>query len=134
MSGVVAVWHQRYETFTVRKCVAMVTASVEQPPARGPDRAHEGLASGQPPCSAITLQSGARNPSPKNAGFTSGVMSVLVKVPQLESPPVQGSARFQALVDEVDVQYGDLLYFCEVRWLCRGTIGLYRDVWIAAIA
>ena len=49
-------------------------------------------------------------------------MSVLVKVPQLESPPVQGSARFQALVDEVDVQYGDLLYFCEVRWLSRGAM------------
>ena len=27
--------------------------------------------------------------------------------------------QFQALVDEVDVQYGDLLYFCEVRWLSR---------------
>ena len=25
--------------------------------------------------------------------------------------------QFQALVDEVDVQYGVLLYFCEVRWL-----------------
>ena len=62
-------------------------------------------------------------PQPKtNAGFISDVMSVLVKVPQLESPPVQGSARFQALVDEVDVQYGDLLHFCEVRWLSRGAM------------
>ena len=42
-------------------------------------------------------------------------MSVLLNVPQLESRPVQGSARFQALVDKVDLQYGDLLYFCEVR-------------------
>ena len=49
-------------------------------------------------------------------------MSVLVKVPQLESPPVQGSARFQALVDDVDVQYGDLLYFCEDHWLSRGAM------------
>ena len=36
-----------------------------QPPARGPDPAHEGLTSGPPPCSAITLQSGPRNPSQK---------------------------------------------------------------------
>ena len=36
-----------------------------QPPARGPDPGHEGLASGPPPCSAITLQSGPRNPSQK---------------------------------------------------------------------
>ena len=34
-----------------------------QHPARGPDPAHEGQASGPPPCSAITLQSGPRNPS-----------------------------------------------------------------------
>ena len=87
-----------------------------------PDPAHEGLASGRPPCSAITLQSGRRNPSPKNAGFMSDVMSVMVKVPQLGSPPVQGSTRFQVLVDEVDVQYGDLLYFCEVRWPSRGAM------------
>ena len=46
-------------------------------------------------------------------------MSVLLNVPQLESRPVQGSARFQALVDKVDLQYVDLLYFCEVRWLSR---------------
>ena len=50
------------------------------------------------------------------------VMSVMVKVPQLGSPPVQGSTRFQVLVDEVDVQYGDLLYFCEVRWPSRGAM------------
>ncbi len=52
----------------------------------------------------------------------SDVMSVMVKVPQLGSPPVQGSTRFQVLVDEVDVQYGDLLYFCEVRWPSRGAM------------
>ena len=44
-----------------------------QPPARGPDPAHEGLASGPPPCSAISLQSGPRNPSQKNAGFMSEI-------------------------------------------------------------
>ncbi len=36
-----------------------------EPPARGPDPAHEGLLSGPPLCSAITLQSGPRNPSQK---------------------------------------------------------------------
>ena len=30
--------------------------------------------------------------------------------------------QFQALFDEVDVQYGDLLYFCEVHWLSRGAV------------
>ena len=45
-----------------------------QPPARGPDPAHEGLASGPPPCSEITLQSGPRNPSQKNAGFMNDIM------------------------------------------------------------
>ena len=30
--------------------------------------------------------------------------------------------QFQALVDEVGVQYGDLLYFCEVRWLNQGSM------------
>ena len=49
-------------------------------------------------------------------------MSVMVRVPQLGSPPVQGSTRFQVLVDEVDAQYGDLLYFCEVRWPSREAI------------
>ena len=44
-----------------------------QPPARGTDPAHEGLASGPPPCSAKTLQYGPRNPSQKNAGFMSEI-------------------------------------------------------------
>ena len=34
--------------------------------------------------------------------------------------------QFQALVDEVDVQYGDLLYFCDVRWLSRVAV-LFRE-------
>ena len=28
--------------------------------------------------------------------------------------------QFQQLLLEVDSQYSDLLYFCEVRWLSRG--------------
>ena len=30
--------------------------------------------------------------------------------------------QFQALVDEDEVQYSDLLYFCEVHWLSRGAM------------
>ena len=37
--------------------------------------AHEGLASGRPPCSAITLQSGPRKPSQTKAGFMSEITS-----------------------------------------------------------
>ena len=43
--------------------LTLLYLKVGQPPARGPDPAHEGLASGPPPCSAITLQSGTRNPT-----------------------------------------------------------------------
>ena len=52
-----------------------VYIKVGQPPARGPDPAHEGLASGPPPCSAITLQSGPRIHSQTNAGFMSEITS-----------------------------------------------------------
>ena len=48
---------------------------VGQPPARGPDPAHEGLASGPPPCSTITLQSGPRNSCQTKAGFMSEITS-----------------------------------------------------------
>ena len=48
---------------------------VGQPPARGPDPAHEGLASGPPTFSAITLQSGPRNPSQTKTGFMSEITS-----------------------------------------------------------
>ena len=98
-----------------------------QPPARGPDPAHEGLPSGPPPCSSITLQSGLRNPSQKNAGFMNDMMrrvNVRTKTKHFgqcrESPlPITATAnQFQAMVDEV-ATYGDLLYFCEVHWLSR---------------
>ena len=52
-----------------------IYSKVGQPPARGPDPAHEGLASGPPPCSAIALQSGPRNPSQTKAGFMSEITS-----------------------------------------------------------
>ena len=109
-----------------------------QPPARGPDPAHEGLASGPPPCSAITLQSGPPDtPSPytykmhciihqeapcaKPANLVD-VMTVVVKVVNSILSCSLNHCQFQALVDEVGVQYGDLLYFCKVRWLSRGAM------------
>ena len=58
-----------------RRQFAFVYGKVGQPPARGPDPAHEGLASGSPPCSAITLQSGPRNSSQTKAGFMSEITS-----------------------------------------------------------
>ena len=116
-----------------------------QPPAREPDPAHEGLASGPPPCSAITLQSGPRNPSHcEVAGHTkpihkmhciihqealrsksanlADVMTVVVKVVNSILSRSLNHRHFHTLVDEVDVQYGDLFYFCEVRWLSGGAM------------
>ena len=73
-----------------------------QPPARGPDPAHEGLASDPPPYSAITLQSGPRNPSPKNAGFIS-VMYAL-------------TANMFASVANRDANYGDRYYAANQKY------------------
>ena len=50
------------------------------------------------------------------------VMSVVVKVVNSILSRSLNHRQFQALVDEVDVQYGDLFYFCEVRWLGRGAL------------
>ena len=50
------------------------------------------------------------------------VMSVVVKVVNYILFCRLNHRQFQTLVDEVDVQYGDLLYFCEVRWLSRGAV------------
>ena len=50
------------------------------------------------------------------------VMSVVVKVVNSILSRSLNHRQFQGLVDEVDVQYGDLLYFCEVRWLSRGAM------------
>ncbi len=49
-------------------------------------------------------------------------MSVVVNVVNSILSRSLNHRQFQALVDEVDVQYGDLLYFCEVRWLNRGAM------------
>ena len=49
-------------------------------------------------------------------------MSVVVKVVNSILSRSLNHRQFQALVDGVDVQYGDLLYFCEVRWPSRGAM------------
>ena len=50
------------------------------------------------------------------------VMSVVVKVVNSILSRSLNHCQFEALVDEADVQYGDLLYYCEVRWLSRGAM------------
>ena len=102
-----------------------------QPPARGPDPAHEGLASGPPPCSAITLQSGPRNPSQNNAGFMNDIMrrvNVSTKTKHFgqcrESRcklrrPLIISRHWLMRSQCSRGAYGDLLYFCKVLWLSR---------------
>ena len=61
------------------------------------------------------------------------VMGVVVKVVNSILSRSLHHRQFQALVDEVNVQYGDLLYFCEVRWLSRGAMlshvcGLQKEI------
>ena len=61
------------------------------------------------------------------------VMGVVVKVANSILSRSLHHRQFQALVDEGNVQYGDLLYFCEVRWLSRGAMlsrvcGLQKEI------
>ena len=51
-----------------------------------------------------------------------GVMSVVVKVVNSILSRSLNHRQFQALMDEVNVHYNHLLYFCEVRWLSRGAM------------
>ena len=51
-----------------------------------------------------------------------GVMSVVVKVVNSILSRSLNHRQFQALMDEVNVHYSDLLYSCEVRWLSRGAM------------
>ena len=67
--------HQPLWECCYRRALTRRFTKVGQPPARGPDPAHEGVASGPPPCSAITMQSGPRNPSQTKAGFMSEITS-----------------------------------------------------------
>ncbi|KAG0720046.1 General transcription factor II-I repeat domain-containing protein 2 [Chionoecetes opilio] len=57
----------------------------------------------------------------KSANLTD-VMSVVVKVVNSILSRSFNHRQFQALTDEVNAHYGDLLYFCEVRWLSHGAM------------
>ncbi|KAG0723767.1 General transcription factor II-I repeat domain-containing protein 2 [Chionoecetes opilio] len=57
----------------------------------------------------------------KSANLTD-VMSVVVKVVNSILSRSLNHRQFQALTDEVNTHYGDLLYFCEVRWLSHGAM------------
>ncbi|KAG0708050.1 General transcription factor II-I repeat domain-containing protein 2 [Chionoecetes opilio] len=57
----------------------------------------------------------------KSANLTD-VMSVVVKVVNSILSRSLNHRQFQALTDEVNAHYGDLLYFCEVRWLSHGAM------------
>ncbi|KAG0727511.1 General transcription factor II-I repeat domain-containing protein 2 [Chionoecetes opilio] len=57
----------------------------------------------------------------KSANLTD-VMPVVVKVVNSILSRSLNHRQFQALTDEVNAHYGDLLYFCEVRWLSHGAM------------
>ena len=48
------------------------------------------------------------------------VMGVVVKVVNSVLASSLNHRLFRAFLEEVDAHYGDLIYFCEVRWLSRG--------------
>ena len=55
------------------------------------------------------------------------VMHVVVKTVHFVRKQGLNHRQFQPLALEMDVEYGDLLYCCEVRWLSRGAMlhGVY---------
>lgn len=55
----------------------------------------------------------------KSATITE-VMSVIVKAVNMVLSHALNHRQFKDLLAEADAQYGDLLYYCEVRWLSRG--------------
>ena len=50
------------------------------------------------------------------------VMRVVVKTVNFVRSRGLNHRQFQQLMEEIDSQYGDLLYYCEVRWLSRGAM------------
>ncbi|KAI6651832.1 general transcription factor II-I repeat domain-containing protein 2-like [Oopsacas minuta] len=50
------------------------------------------------------------------------VMRVVIKIVSFMRARGLYHRQFQHMLDEMDNQYGDLLYYCEVRWLSRGTM------------
>lgn len=61
------------------------------------------------------------------------VLSVVVNVVNSILFRSLSRPQFQALTDEVNAHYGDLLYFCDVRWLSHGAMlsrvcGLQQEI------
>ena len=54
----------------------------------------------------------------KSAGF-SDVMNVVVKAVNFILSRALNHWQFQELLAEINSQYSDLLYFCEIRWMSR---------------
>ena len=50
------------------------------------------------------------------------VMKVVVKTVNIILSRGLNHRQFRNLLDEIESQYSDLLYFCEVRWLSRGAM------------
>ena len=51
-----------------------------------------------------------------------GLMSTLVKIINFVLARGLNHRQFRSLLEEMNVQYQDLVYFCEVRWLSRGAM------------
>ena len=56
------------------------------------------------------------------------VMRVVIKIVNFVRARGLYHRQFQHMLEEMDNQYGDLLYYCEVRWLSRGEMlqGVYQ--------
>ena len=50
------------------------------------------------------------------------VMTVVVKIVNFIRAQTLNHRQFHALLDEVDVQYADHIFHCDVRWLSRGKV------------
>jgi hypothetical protein len=57
----------------------------------------------------------------KDLGFEN-VMSVVVKTVNFIRSRGLNHRQFKTFLEEIEAEYGDLLYYCEVRWLSRGKV------------
>ena len=51
-----------------------------------------------------------------------GLISTAVKIINFVLARGQNHRQFRSLLEEMNAQYQDLVYFCEVRWLSRGAM------------